>query len=80
MGPKYSSVGCQRKYTEAIQRPKTRQKCPKVVVPKLITGKAGTVKRKREFRGAMEFMDKEYSDDIFDSTPLKKRKKTVKVL
>ena len=44
-----------------------------------ITAKTGTLKRKRQLRNALEHLDNDYFDDIFDSTPLKKIKKSVKV-
>ena len=47
--------------------------------PPTITGKAGTMKRKRQIRNALEHMDRGYFDDIFDSTPFKKKIKHVEV-
>ena len=44
-----------------------------------ITAKAGTLKRKRQLRDALENLDSGYVDDIFDSTPFKKIKKSVQV-
>ena len=44
-----------------------------------VTGGMGTLKRKRQLRDALEEMDKDYYDDIFESTPFKKFKKSVKV-
>ena len=45
----------------------------------VITGRCGTLKRKKQLRNALEHMDDGYSDDIFDSTPFKNTMKTVKV-
>ena len=59
------------------QRPKPKQPAePKVTK---VTGGAGTLKRKRQLRDALEELDKDYYDDIFESTPLKKFKKSVTV-
>ena len=44
-----------------------------------VTGGAGTLKRKRQLRDALEEMDKDYYDDVFESTPFKKFKKSVTV-
>lgn len=44
-----------------------------------ITAKRGTMKRKRQVREAMACLDKGCSDDIFESTPLKKRRKIIAV-
>lgn len=44
-----------------------------------VTGGMGTLKRKRQLRDTLEEMDKDYYDDIFESTPFKKFKKSVKV-
>ena len=44
-----------------------------------VTGGAGTLKRKRQLRDALEEMDKDYYDDVFESTPFKKFKKSVMV-
>jgi len=41
---------------------------------KAITGGVGTIKRKRELRELLEQQDVNYEDDIFDSTPFKKKK------
>ena len=43
-----------------------------------MTGGVGTIKRKREIRELLEQQDVDYEDDIFDSTPFK-RKKDLKV-
>ena len=45
----------------------------------VITGRRGTMKRKRQLRSALEHIDDDYSDDVFESTPMKKRMKRVKV-
>lgn len=45
---------------------------------KTVTGGVGTIKRKRELRELLEQQDVDYEDDIFDSTPFK-RKKDLKV-
>ncbi len=42
-----------------------------------ITGKIGTIKRKRQLREVMESLDENYVDDYFESTPYKKSAKTV---
>jgi hypothetical protein len=44
-----------------------------------VTGGAGTLKRKRQLRDALEEMDRDYYDDAFESTPFKKFKKSVMV-
>ena len=44
-----------------------------------VTGGAGTLKRKRQLRDALEEMDNGYYDDVFESTPFKKFKKSVMV-
>ena len=41
---------------------------------KTVTGGVGTIKRKRELRELLEQQDVNYEDDIFDSTPFKKKK------
>ena len=41
---------------------------------KAVTGGVGTIKRKRELRELLEQQDVNYEDDIFDSTPFKKKK------
>ena len=37
------------------------------------------MKRKRQLREALEVIDRGYNDDIFDSTPFKKKMKRVPV-
>ena len=87
MSTRHTARDCSSKYMDVCTRPSTkrpvRQKEPgpqdkeqgdKKIV---ISGRAGTLKRKRQLRAAMEHMDKDYVDDIFDSTPFKKRVKTV---
>ena len=87
MSTRHTARDCSSKYMDVCTRPPTkrpvRQKQPgprdeeqgdKKIV---ISGRAGTLKRKRQLRAAMEHMDKDYVDDIFDSTPFKKRVKTV---
>lgn len=44
-----------------------------------VTGGAGTLKRKRQLRDALEEMDNGYYDDVFESTPFKKFKTSVMV-
>ncbi|CAH1791488.1 unnamed protein product [Owenia fusiformis] len=39
-----------------------------------LTGKAGTMKRKRQLRELMEEHDKAYEEDMFEATPFKKKK------
>ncbi|XP_022787384.1 uncharacterized protein LOC111327456 [Stylophora pistillata] len=41
---------------------------------KIVTGGVGTIKRKRELRLLLEQQDVDYEDDIFDSTPFKRKK------
>lgn len=41
---------------------------------KKVTGGVGTIKRKREIRELLEQQDVDYEDDIFDSTPFKRKK------
>lgn len=48
-------------------------------VPNVIDSKVGTLKRKRQLRSVLEGMDSGYVDDIFDSTPMKKKLKSVSV-
>ena len=45
-----------------------------------VTGRVGTMKRKREIRAILENNDKGYEDDIFDSTPFKKQLTRFKVI
>ena len=47
--------------------------------PCIVAKPAGTVKSKRQFREAILGLDKGYSDNVFDATPLKKRRKRVPV-
>ena len=75
---------CSTKYMEACTRPSTKKQKVADQPDKsegdkkiLITGKAGTLKRKRQLQAAMEHLDKGYADDIFESTPFKKKVKTV---
>ena len=56
-------------------RPKKKEKSQEMS----ITAKSGTLKRKRQLRDALEHFDSGYYDDIFDSTPFKKIKKSVQV-
>lgn len=44
-----------------------------------ISGGVGTLKRKRGLRDIMESLDKDHHDDIFDSTPHRKRLKHTNV-
>ncbi len=48
----------------------------KVVAVSQITGKKGTLKRKRQIRELVEHHDFGEDDDFFDSTPARKTKKT----
>ena len=63
------------------QRPRNKEKPKSAAEAKVtkVTGGTGTLKRKRQLRDALEEMDKGYYDDIFDSTPFKKIKKSVTV-
>ena len=46
----------------------------------MITGKQGTLKRKRQLRSALEEMDEEHNDDIFEyRRPVARHMKRVKV-
>ena len=68
----------QNKMKPPATRPKRREK-EKVASETTITAKTGTLKRKRQLRDALENLDSGYVDDIFDSTPFKKVRKSVKV-
>ncbi len=78
---KYMEV-CSSKTTRRQPRQKRAQPDKEVGEQKVaITGRVGTMKRKRQLRAVMEHMDKGYVDDIFESTPFKKKvKMRVKVL
>lgn len=52
---------------------------PPLTGPIAITGRVGTMKRKRQIRDALEQIDRDYTDDIFESTPFKKKVKRVQV-
>lgn len=85
----HSARECNAKYMEVCSKPssqnhtkaKKTKKTSEEKEPKnkkyTITGKSGTLKRKRQLRTAMEHLDKGYSDDIFESTPFKKKVKTI---
>ena len=75
---------CCRAYHEQatkVKAPSTRprKKEKQKVLEEGVTAKVGTLKRKRQLRNALEQLDKDYFDDIFDSTPFKKIKKSVMV-
>lgn len=81
----HSPTECSTKYMELCTKPSTTTTAQhkQTMEPEktedgkiLITGKIGTMKRKRQLRAAMEYTEKGYVDDIFDSTPFKKRVKT----
>ena len=82
--PGHTARECSQKYMEFCNKTtkrlsKQRQGHPaKATEQKMlaITGKVGTMKRKRQLRAVMEDMDKGYTDNIFDSTPFKKKVKT----
>ncbi len=92
--PGYTARECSSKYMEACTGPSTKKHPATKRQPKqkqagqpdktekiAITGNVGTLKRKRQLRAALEHMDKGYVDDIFESTPFKKKVKTrVKVM
>lgn len=43
--------------------------------PPALTAKVGTMKRKRQVRDILDHLDSGHTDDIFDSTPFKKKSK-----
>ena len=67
--------------SHSIERPLAKKRfdfCKdKPICP--ITAKRGTMKRKRQVREAMACLDEGCSDDIFESTPLKRRRKVIQV-
>ena len=67
--------------TDKMKPPSTKPKRKEKPKPleTSITAKSGTLRRKRQLRDALEHFDSGYHDDIFDSTPLKKIKISVKV-
>ena len=82
----HSARECNAKYMEVCSKPSSQKHTKAKKAKKTseadkknytITGKAGTLKRKRQLRTAMEHMDKGYTDDIFESTPFKKKVKTI---
>ena len=84
LGPGYSAQLCSEVYHKQIgnMKPPSTKPTRKEKMQPLetsITAKSGTLKRKRQLRDALEHLDSGYHDDIFDSTPLKKIKKSVKV-
>ena len=70
--------GQQNKMKPPSSRPRKRGK-DKLASQTTVTAKTGTLKRKRQLRDALENLDSGYVDDIFDSTPFKKIKKSVQV-
>lgn len=84
LGRGYSAQQCSEAYHEPTGKMKPPSTMPKrketlQSLETSITAKSGTLKRKRQLRDALEHLDSGYHDDIFDSTPLKKIKKTIKV-
>ena len=84
LGTDCSAQQCSEAYHEQTgkmkppsSKPKRKEKLQPLETS--ITAKSGTLKRKRQLRDALEHLDSGYHDDIFDSTPLKKIKKSVKV-
>ena len=82
----HSARECNAKYMEVCSKPSSQKHTKAKKAKKTseadkknytITGKTGTLKRKRQLRTAMEHMDKGYTDDIFESTPFKKKVKTI---
>ena len=83
MGTGHTPKACQAKYTENFQVPHGRRAAAKPNPNPLsisgVTSRRGTMKRRRQFREAMSHLDKGCSDDVFDSTPLKKWQKPLRV-
>ena len=94
MGGMFSPSVCQRHYMEMGRSSRRNRKeeerttCKKKNnedhtsfrdVGVAITGRAGTMKRKRQLRNALEHLDQNYSDDMFESTPMQKRMRRVQV-
>lgn len=88
MGNHFSASDCQNRYLEmGTKTGKQKERFSKKGKEPLqkgddgkmvITGRRGTMKRKRQLRSALEHIDDDYSDDVFESTPMKKRMKRVK--
>lgn len=53
--------------------------CPAVDKPMTISGRVGTLKRKRELRLALHHIDKDYSDNVWDAPYLKKKLRRIDV-
>ena len=83
LGTGHTAQQCSSAYHEQTNKMKPPSLRPKKKekgrVETSITAKTGTLKRKRQLRDALEHLDNDYYDDIFNSTPLKKIKKSVKV-
>lgn len=45
----------------------------------IVTAKRGTLRRRKQMREYFEACDNGYEDNIFDSTPYRKRKQNIKV-
>ena len=45
----------------------------------MISGGPGTMKRKRQLRNALDSVDSNYHDNLFDSTPMQKKARQVLV-
>ncbi|XP_065067550.1 uncharacterized protein LOC135693090 isoform X2 [Rhopilema esculentum] len=88
-----SPAECQRKF-ELIRNPCKRgpgpvkKKIKKVVHPQVeaganfrdvVTAGRGTLKRKKQMRQFLEAQDRDYEDDVFESTPYRNRKKRIKL-
>ncbi len=86
LGTGHSAWECNHQFVLATSRPSRRRRgggggigTKEDATPPAITAKVGTMKRKRQLRNALEHLDKGYSDDIFDSTPFRKKVKSVSV-
>ena len=45
----------------------------------VVTAKRGTLRRKQQLRNLLDAYDHGYEDNIFNSTPFRKRQRTIKV-
>ena len=80
VGKGHSWSDCKDKHNEHIEPPKKRQfQTFSCVTEDPITAKRGTLKRRRQVQGALRVMDVGYSDDVFETAPLKKKMKRIKV-
>ncbi len=44
-----------------------------ITAGRVITGRVGTIKRKKQLRGVLKSIDSGYHDNLFDSTPIQKK-------